>query len=108
MLRVLFLGLPALIFVLGFPLALGWVSPNRFYGFRTATTFSSFDAWYRINFATGVALIVAGVLSGMAVFLLDHGVIALKPEARHLVGILLTGLFLLASLIPVVLYSDRF
>jgi hypothetical protein len=108
MLRVLFYGLPALIFVVGLPLALQWVGPNRLYGFRTATTFSSLNAWYQINFATGVALIVSGILSGVVVVLLDHGVIALKPEARYLAGILLTGIFFLASLIPVVVYSDGF
>ena len=108
MLRALFLGFPALIFVLGIPLAARWVPPNRLYGFRTSTTFSSVDAWYKINLATGVALLAAGVLSGVVVILLDHGVIALKPEPRYLVGILLTGLLLLAFLIPVVLYSNRF
>jgi hypothetical protein len=108
MLRVLYYGLPALIFVAGLPLALRWVAPNRLYGFRTATTFSSLDAWYQINFATGVALIAAGILSGVVVVLLDHGVVVLKPEARYLAGILLTGLLLLTSLIPVVLYSERF
>ena len=108
MLRALFFGFPGLIFVLGLPLAFGWVPPNRLYGFRTSTTFSSLDAWYYINLATGVALIVAGILGGLVIFLLDHGVIALKPEPRYLVGVLLTGLLLLGSLIPVVLYSNRF
>ena len=107
-LRALFLGLPAVVFVLGIPLALRWVPPNRLYGFRTSTTFSSLDAWYRINFATGVALIAAGVLSGAVIVLLDHGMIALKPEPRYFMGILLTGLLLLVSLLPVVLYSNRF
>jgi hypothetical protein len=108
MLRALFFGMPAVIFLLGLPLAFRWVSPNRLYGFRTATTFSSLDAWYQINFATGVALVAAGVLSGLAVVLLACGLIALKPEARYLTGILLTGLLLLACLIPVALYSNRF
>ena len=82
--------------------------PNRLYGFRTSTTFSFVDAWYRINFATGMALVAAGVLSGVVVVLLDHGVTALKPEPRYLVGIPLTGLLLLVFLLPVVLYSNRF
>jgi len=107
MLRALFFGLPPLVFVLGFPLALRSVPPNRLYGFRTSTTFSSLDAWYRINSATGVALMAAGVLGGAVILLLDHGVIALKPESRYLFGIPLTGLLLLVSLLPVVLYSDR-
>jgi hypothetical protein len=108
MLRALFFGLPPIIFILGLPLAFRWVPLNRLYGFRTSTTFSSLDSWYQINFATGLALVAAGVLSGVAVVLLDYDVIALKPEARYIAGILITGLLLLASLIPVVLYSNRF
>jgi len=107
-LRAIFLGFPVVIFLLGLPLALGWVPPNPLYGFRTPTTFSSLEAWYQINFATGLALVAAGVLSGLVVILLDYCVTVLKPEARYLTGSLITGLLLLASLIPVVLYSNRF
>jgi hypothetical protein len=84
------------------------VPPNRFYGFRTATTFASAGAWYQLNRATGLALIGAGLISGFLVLLLDQGVFALKPEPRYLIGILLNGIILLLSLIPVVLYSSRF
>jgi hypothetical protein len=57
MLHTFFIGLPLLTILLGIPLALKVVPPNRFYGFRTATTFSSPEAWYQINFATGLALL---------------------------------------------------
>jgi len=108
MLRVLFVGLPVLILALGIPLASQWVPPNRFYGYRTATTFASVEAWYDVNRATGLALIAAGLISGFLMLLLDHGALSLKPEARYMIGILLSGIFLLISLIPVVLYSSRF
>ncbi|HUN42589.1 MAG TPA: SdpI family protein [Acetobacteraceae bacterium] len=108
MLRVLFFGLPVLVFAVGLPLALRWVPPNRFYGFRTSTTLLSLDAWYRINFATGVALSVAGALGGVVAVLLGQGMVVLKPEVRYLVGVLLSGLLLLASLVPVVFYANRF
>ncbi len=52
MVRALFMGLPALTLVLGIPLALKLVPPNRVYGYRTATTFASPEAWYQVNFAT--------------------------------------------------------
>jgi hypothetical protein len=107
MLRVLFIGLPAVTFALGIPLALRWVPPNRFYGYRTATTFSSVEAWYQVNRATGLALIAAGLVSGFLVLFLDQGAIALKPEPRYILGILLSGILLLISLVPVVLYSSR-
>jgi hypothetical protein len=108
MLRVLFIGLPALTFALGIPLASRWVPPNRFYGYRTATTFSSVEAWYQVNRATGLALIAAGLISGFLVLFLDQSAIALKPEPRYILGILLSGILLLISLVPVVLYSSRF
>ena len=72
MLRVLFVGLPALLLVLGIPLALKLVPPNRFYGYRTSTTFSSLEAWYQINFATGLALIAAAIVGGLSVLLLSE------------------------------------
>jgi uncharacterized membrane protein len=108
MLRTLFFGLPALMLALGIPLALKLVPPNRFYGYRTPTSFSSLEAWYKINFATGIAMIAAGLIAGVAALALSQGVIALKPEGRYLVGVLVTGVLTIASLIPVVLYANRF
>ena len=108
MLRMLFIGLPALLLVSGIPLALKLVPPNRFYGFRTSTTFSSLDAWYQINFATGLALIAAGLVGLLSVLLLSRGIITLKPELRYVMGLLLTGIVTLLFLIPVVIYSNRF
>jgi SdpI/YfhL protein family len=108
MLRTLFIGLPALIFVLGVPLALRVVPPNRFYGFRTSTTFSSLDAWYQINYATGLSMMAAGVVGGLCALVLGYGVTWMKPEVRYLTGILLTTLVMLAFFIPVVIYSGKF
>jgi hypothetical protein len=106
-LRVLFIALPALTLALGIPLILRLVPPNRFYGFRTATSYSSTDAWYRINFATGLALVAAGVVAGLLVLFLSHGPFTLKPEVCYLVGILFTAIITLAFLVPVVIYSNK-
>jgi hypothetical protein len=106
-LRVLFIALPALTFALGIPLILRLVPPNRFYGFRTATSYSSADAWYQINFATGLALVAAGAVAALLVWFLSHGLFTLKPEVRYLVGILLTAIITLAFLVPVVIYSNK-
>jgi len=108
MLRVLSVSLPILVLLSGVPLTLRLVPPNRFYGYRTATTFSSLDAWYQINFATGLAMIAAGIVGGIAVLLLDQGIIVLKPESRDMIGIMITALAMLLFLIVVVLYADRF
>jgi SdpI/YfhL protein family len=107
MLRLLFIGLPAFAFLAGIPLALRLVPPNRFYGYRTATSFASLEAWYELNWATGVALIAAGIVGAIAVLLLAQGIFSLKPEARYLTGVLVT-LALIAFLIPVVIYSNKF
>jgi hypothetical protein len=108
MLRILFIGLPALMFALGVPLALKLVPPNRFYGFRTSTSFSSLEAWYQINFATGLGMMAAGIVGALFVLLLIFGMISLKPEPRYIIGILLTAVATLAFSIPVVIYSNRF
>jgi SdpI/YhfL family protein len=108
MLRVLFIGLPIFVLLSGVPLTLRLVPPNRFYGYRTAITLSSLDAWYQINFATGLAMIAAGIVGGIAVLLLDQDIIVLKPESRYMIGIMITALAMLLFLIVVVFYADRF
>ena len=108
MLRLVFIALPVFLLVSGIPLALRLVPPNRFYGYRTATSFGSPQAWYALNWATGLALIAAGIVGAVTVLLLVQGVVALKPEARYLTGILVTTVAVLAFLIPVVIYSNKF
>src|SRR6516165_8400041 len=105
MLRVLFIAFPVLTFALGIPLILRVVPPNRFYGFRTPTSYSSADAWYQINFATGLALVVAGIVAGLLVLLLSQ--FAFKPEVRYGLGVLFTGIITLMFLVPVVIYSSK-
>src|ERR1700719_2005781 len=99
MLRMLFVGLPALILVLGIPLAMKLVPPNQFYGFRTSATFSSPAAWYQINFAAGVALAASGVVAGLFAFLLTKGITGLKPDTQYVLGILLTAILTAVFLI---------
>jgi uncharacterized membrane protein len=108
MLRAMFIGLPILVLALGLPLALRLVPPNRLYGFRTATAFSSLEAWYDLNCATGIALIAAGIVGGLVIMLLTYQAFGLKSEPRHLIGILATGAAMLLSLIPVAIYSNKF
>ena len=47
------------IFAAGVPMAFGKVPPNRMYGFRTKTTLSRPDIWYRANAFAGRAMMVA-------------------------------------------------
>jgi len=108
MLRIFFIAIPTFLIITGIPLALRLVPPNRFYGYRTATSFASPEAWYQLNWATGLALIAAGIVGGIVVLALSLGLFGLKPEARYLTGVMVTTLALLAFLIPVVIYSNKF
>ena len=45
------------------PLALRWVPPNRFYGFKTKFTLSDPAVWYAANAFTGRAMVAASIVS---------------------------------------------
>jgi SdpI/YfhL protein family len=66
--------LPGLGIVLGIPIALGLIPPNRFYGYRTRKTFSSADIWYRANRFCGWAMTISGAVALFhnALFLQKH------------------------------------
>src|SRR5215469_11981369 len=98
-LRVLFIAFPAVTFVLGIPLILRLVPPNRFYGFRTATSFSSAEAWYQINFAAGACTCSSRYYGRIFSFVSQSRTIYVKPEVRYLVGILFTAIVTLAFLV---------
>jgi uncharacterized membrane protein len=56
--EVTFVGI--LLAVLSIPLALGWVPPNRLYGFRVPATLRTDAVWYAINRRFGREWIVIG------------------------------------------------
>jgi uncharacterized membrane protein len=56
-------GLTGLLLIgVSVPMLLGWVPPNRLYGFRTSKTLSDARIWYEANRLSGAAGIVAGAL----------------------------------------------
>jgi uncharacterized membrane protein len=55
-----------LIVILGIPMMLGKVRPNRIYGFRTRRTLSDPDIWYPANRAAGLAMVVTGLAMAIA------------------------------------------
>jgi uncharacterized membrane protein len=59
---LLFFFIGALFILLGFPLLLGKIKPNWFYGFRTPSTVKNKDIWYIINKQTGREFIIAGII----------------------------------------------
>lgn len=109
MLRYFAFGTPILLVALGMPLLLKMVPPNNYFGYRTSQTLASAEVWYSVNWATGLAMICAGLLGILTLFLSSEfvGLVDLRPENRVLLGILMTALFTLAALIPVVFYADR-
>ena len=55
--------------VIALPLALRWVGPNRFYGFRTRATLSDRALWYSANAFAGWALFFAAFVSAALIWL---------------------------------------
>ena len=56
------LPLGVLFVALGVPLAMNRIPPNRLYGFRSGATSSSSAVWYGVNRATGIDLVLVGVV----------------------------------------------
>ena len=52
--------LPGLAIVLGIPMVLGAIPPNRFYGYRTRKTLGSTAIWYQGNRAAGWSMVLCG------------------------------------------------
>ncbi|RUO65416.1 SdpI/YhfL protein family protein [Pseudidiomarina planktonica] len=64
---------------IGIPLALKMVPPNSAYGVRIDQTLSSTEAWYSINTNTGIALIIAGIVSLFLIYLINNR-LSLNPN----------------------------
>jgi len=59
-------AIPALaLFVLSIPLALGVISRNRLYGFRTKRTLKDDAVWFRVNRFAGIAIMIANAIYGL-------------------------------------------
>jgi uncharacterized membrane protein len=98
---------PGLAVLVGIPLALGLIPPNRFYGYRTRKAFSSPERWYRANRFSGCALAVAGVVAIVhnTIFVRSHG--DWSSSALQLFVTLSTALLLLASVVISAYYTRR-
>ncbi len=55
-------GLYGVLLLAALPLALGWVPPNRWYGFRIPGTLHRPEAWYAINAEGGLFFAAAMVI----------------------------------------------
>ncbi len=107
-LRWLFYGTPIVLFLCGIPLVARLVPPNRFYGFRTAASFSSAAAWYELNFNAGLVLLVAGAISALVVLFMTTNTLGMKSETQYLLGLIISGVCVGMLTIPLFVYADRF
>ena len=96
--------LSVLFILLGAPLAMKAIGPNRWYGFRTARTLGDREVWYSVNVLGGKALIAAGIASLVGLVLLGQ-LWAGDPETGDSVAILIP-LGLLTVAIVVALVGD--
>jgi|JRYG01.1.fsa_nt_gb uncharacterized membrane protein len=99
-LTLMMFGLGLLLTVAGFPMALGRVKRNAFYGFRTRKTLSSDHVWYLANRYSGRRLILAGAV--IMVLSVPFGLVAPllgKDIAAWVMLVLIMGpiLWMLAS-----------
>lgn len=58
--------------LLGTPMAFNMVSPNSWYGVRTASTLGDPNVWYSVNSVVGFALIFSGILSIALIYFFNH------------------------------------
>ena len=73
-----------LLIVLGVPLWMRRVPPNRFYGVRTAATRSNDAVWYDVNARSGRDLSIAGVLLLFGIFTVERVGSTWVQELRNL------------------------
>jgi len=99
--------LPGLAIVLGIPMALGLIPPNRFYGYRTRKTLSSAEAWYPANRVSGWSLAIAGLAATGLNALLQHALAAWPSATQQFFMALSTGLLLLVALAFSALYLRK-
>ncbi len=93
--------LPALVAVLGVPLMRDWVPPNRFYGFRTPATLASPQLWYDVNRATGVALLIAGLVGLAGACAIALAGADWSSERRQMVAFCWEGICVLVAVLAV-------
>jgi uncharacterized membrane protein len=89
----------ALVFLLGIPLVLKLVPPNRIYGFRTPTTLSRPDIWYRVNAFAGYALMLAAAVTAL--------IISCAPQVSELQAAAILVVLLICAMAASFAYLKR-
>ncbi len=83
-----------LLVLLAVPLWLRMVPPNPVYGVRTRATRSDEERWYAVNAASGLDLLVSGVVLLAGILIIDRVGATWPPEFRTLASAALLILLL--------------
>jgi uncharacterized membrane protein len=86
-----------LLILLGLPLYLRWIPPNRFYGFRTERTLEDPGLWYPVNRVTGGWLTMTGALTAGIASLVERIDFALPAAASINCAIVVVGMILMLA-----------
>jgi SdpI/YhfL family protein len=83
-------ALGPVLLVASIPMMLGWIPPNRFYGFRIPATLGSKAVWYAVNARFGRHIFVLGLAMVLLEFVLP---IAMRVPVLSAIGT--AGLFVI-------------
>jgi uncharacterized membrane protein len=75
----------------GLPMWLGWIGPNRFWGFRTPRTLSDERVWYAANGIAGKGLTIAGLIT-LLISGLGGGLGLANPLVALMISMVVLGL----------------
>ena len=71
-----YVGSGTLFVLLGFPLYLRWIPPNRVYGIRTRKSLGDQSTWFEVNRVAGYWLMITGGATATAATLTSLGGVA--------------------------------
>jgi len=99
--------LPVVAMILGIPMALELIPPNRFFGYRTRKTLSSESVWYRANRAAGWSLLLCGMAALSHNLWLERNHPDWPSATKQLFMTVSTAVLLFAGLIYAGLYVRK-
>jgi uncharacterized membrane protein len=94
---LLHVAIGGLFALLGLPLYLSWIPPNRFYGFRTERTIANPAVWYRVNRVSGGWLIMTGTLAVAVTSLNERMGFGLHGAAVINCSVVVVGMLLMVA-----------
>jgi uncharacterized membrane protein len=92
---LIYIAAGGLFVLLGMPLYLRWVPPNRFYGFRTARTLVDPSVWYAVNRVSGGWLTILGAVTAGVATAVERLNLSLSAAATINCVVVVTGMALI-------------